>query len=122
VDEDFGQTLAVWGTGEGPYLILPLLGPATVRDGVGRGVDIFLDPLTYVLLNSDQEYIGPAIIATTAVDLRSRNLERLDEIERTSVDFYAAIRSLYRQHRIDLINNGEATGEESLFITNPFDY
>ena len=122
VNEDFGQTLAVWGTGEGPYLMLPLLGPATVRDGVGRGVDIFLDPLTYVLLNSDQEYIGPVIIATSAADLRSRNLERLDEIERTSVDFYAAIRSLYRQHRIDLINNGEATGEEGPFITNPFDY
>ncbi len=120
VDEDFGQTLAVWGAGDGPYLMLPLLGPASVRDGIGRGVDIFLDPLTYVLINSDKDYIGPAIIGTKWVDLRARNLEQLDEIERTSVDFYAAIRSLYRQNRIDLINNGEA--EDGPFITDPFYY
>jgi phospholipid-binding lipoprotein MlaA len=118
IDEDFGQTLAVWGSGEGPYLMLPLLGPATVRDGVGRGVDIFLDPLTYVLANTDKEYLGPAIIAAKGLDLRARSLERLDEIERTSVDYYAAIRSLYRQHRISLINNGE----EGPFVTDPFYY
>lgn len=106
IDEDFGQTLAVWGSDEGFYLMLPLLGPSTLRDGIGRGVDIFLDPMTYVLMNTDKDFIGPSILATTALDLRSRNLGRLDEIERTSVDFYAAIRSLYRQRRNDLIRNG----------------
>ncbi|HEX9647524.1 MAG TPA: VacJ family lipoprotein [Alphaproteobacteria bacterium] len=120
IDEDFGQTLAVWGMGDGPYLMLPLLGPSSVRDGIGRGVDIFLDPMTYVLANSDKDFIGPSIMATTAVDLRARNLERLDEIERTSVDFYAAIRSLYRQRRDDLIRNGEPSDDP--FLSNGLEF
>ncbi len=122
VDEDFGQTLAVWGAGEGFYLVLPVLGPASLRDGVGRGVDIFLNPMTYVVANSDKDYLGPSILATTALDLRSRNLETLDEIERTSVDFYATLRSLYRQHRINLINNGDTPLEGDPFLTDPFAY
>ena len=122
VDEDFGQTLAVWGAGEGFYLVLPVLGPASLRDGVGRGVDIFFNPMTYVVANSDKDYLGPAILAATALDLRSRNLDTLDEIERTSVDFYASMRSLYRQHRVNLINNGEPSPEDDLFLNDPFAY
>lgn len=122
IEEDFGQTLAVWGFDSGPYLVLPLFGPATVRDGFGRVGDFFFDPLTYVLWNTDKEYIGPAILGTTALDLRSRNLSTLDEIERTSVDFYATIRSLYQQRREDLINNGIAPDDEDPFISDPFDY
>jgi phospholipid-binding lipoprotein MlaA len=122
VDEDFGQTLAVWGMGEGLYLVLPVFGPASLRDGIGRGVDIFFDPMTYVIANSDKDYLGPSIAATTALDLRSRNLETLDEIERTSVDFYAAMRSLYRQHRTNLINNGETPLEDDPFANDPFVY
>jgi phospholipid-binding lipoprotein MlaA len=122
VEEDFGQTLAVWGLESGPYLVLPLFGPATVRDGFGRVGDFFFDPLTYVLWNTDKEYIGPSILATTALDLRSRNLNTLDEIERTSIDFYATIRSLYQQRREDLINNGITPADEDPFISDPFDY
>jgi len=122
VEEDFGQTLAVWGLDSGPYLVLPLFGPATVRDGFGRVGDFFFDPLTYVLWNTDKDYIGPSILATTAFDLRSRNLDTLDEIERTSVDFYATIRSLYQQRRDDLINNGITPDDEDPFISDPFDY
>lgn len=122
VEEDFGQTLAVWGVGSGPYLVLPIFGPATVRDGFGRVGDFFFDPLTYVLWNTDKDYIGPSILATTALDLRSRNLDTLDEIERTSVDFYATIRSLYQQRREDLINNGVSPDDEDPFISDPFDY
>lgn len=122
VEEDFGQTLAVWGVESGPYLVLPLFGPATVRDGFGRVGDFFFDPLTYVLWNTDKEYIGPSILVTTAIDLRSRNLDTLDEIERTSIDFYATIRSLYQQRREDLINNGVTPDDEDPFISDPFDY
>ncbi len=122
VEEDFGQTLAVWGIDSGPYLVLPIFGPATVRDGFGRVGDFFFDPLTYVLWNTDKDYIGPSILATTALDLRSRNLDTLDEIERTSVDFYATIRSLYQQRREDLINNGVTLEDEDPFISDPFDY
>jgi phospholipid-binding lipoprotein MlaA len=110
VDEDFGQTLAVWGVGDGAYLMLPVLGPSSVRDGIGRGVDIFLNPLTYLFTNTDTEYVGAIMSVTDGLDQRSRNIEVLDDIERTSVDFYAAIRSLYRQARQDLIYNGETTG------------
>ena len=61
-------------------------------------------------------------LAATALDLRSRNLDTLDEIERTSVDFYASMRSLYRQHRVNLINNGEPSPEDDLFLNDPFAY
>ena len=96
---DFGQTLALWGAGDGPYLMLPLLGPSNVRDGFGRAVDTFLDPLTYVYYIHDVEYIGAAQRALDAIDFRARNLEHLDELQATSIDFYAAIRSAYQQSR-----------------------
>lgn len=104
--EDFGQTLAVWGTGEGPYIFLPLLGPAPPRDLAGFVVDQAFDPLTYVFWNRDS-VIPTARFVVNGLDLRARNLDTLDEIERTSVDYYAALRSLYRQSRNNEIANGE---------------
>ncbi len=101
-DEDFGQTLAVWGSGEGPYLVLPILGPSNPRDTVGLVVDGFLDPLTYIAPSD-------ALLARSVVrglDQREQVLDVLDEIERTSLDFYATVRSLYRQRRLDLIRDG----------------
>lgn len=104
-EEDFGQTLAVWGAGEGPYLMLPLLGPSNPRDTAGRLGDIALDPTIYLkikrhlLWSATREYV-------TIVDTRSRNLDAFDAIERTSLDFYAATKSLYRQHRDSEIRNG----------------
>ena len=103
--EDFGQTLAVWGVGEGPYLVLPILGPAPPRDAIGLAVDTFIDPLTYV---EAAFVIGAARTGTRAVDERERHIESLDEIERTSIDYYATIRSLYRQRRNDEIRDGAA--------------
>ena len=104
--EDFGQTLAVWGSGEGPYLFLPLLGPAPPRDLAGFVVDQAFDPLTYVYWNRSST-VPTARFVANGLDLRARNLDTLDEIERTSVDFYAALRSLYRQSRNNEIANGE---------------
>ncbi len=103
-DEDFGQTLAVWGTGEGPYLMLPVFGPSNPRDAIGLAVDSFLDPLGYFI-----QFIPWGLTRTvvTGIDARSQTLDALDELERTSVDFYAAVRSLYRQRRADEIRNGE---------------
>lgn len=122
VNEDFGQTLAVWGAeDDGGYLMLPILGPSSVRDGIGRGVDVFLDPLTYVLANSDSAAVaGYTMAVIGGLDQRERNLETLDEIQRTSIDFYAAIRSLYRQRRQDMINNGvPATDVDPFFSDMP---
>lgn len=119
VDEDFGQTLAVWGGDEGAYLVFPILGPSSVRDGVGRVADIYLNPLTYLFANNDVEYIGPLMTFVSGIDLRARNIEVLDEIQRTSVDYYAALRSLYRQRRQDLIMNGEPAIDVDPFLGEP---
>jgi phospholipid-binding lipoprotein MlaA len=105
-DEDFGQTLAVWGVSEGPYLMLPLLGPSNPRDAFGKGADIALDPTSYIRLRQHKWWLLGRQYATI-VDTRSRNLELLDDIERDSLDFYAATRSLYRQHRGNDIRNGK---------------
>lgn len=107
-DEDFGQTLAVWGSGEGPYLMLPVLGPSSLRDGTGRLGDLAVDPLTYLLSNG----WSYARAGTNGVDLRARNIQTLDEIERNSLDYYATIRSLYRQRRNDEIRNGRPSAPQ----------
>jgi len=100
--EDFGQTLAVWGIGEGPFITLPFVGPSNVRDTVGLGVDIATDPLTY-LLSPGWTYARTALQAVRA---RSDIGEHYDNLQRTSIDFYAALRSLYRQNRNYAIANG----------------
>lgn len=110
-DEDFGQTLAVHGSGEGFYLVLPLFGPSSVRDGVGLLVDTFLDPLTYVGQIYDVDTELMARTAVDGIDKRSRNIETLEDLQKDSIDFYARIRSLYRQSRANEIRNG--TGGDS---------
>lgn len=102
-DEDFGQTLAVWGVAEGPYLVLPLFGPSNPRDAVGMGVDWLMDPFTRAL-RSHEKY--QRMIAR-GIDVRSRFINELDTLEETSIDFYAAMRELYRQHRAGEVRNGE---------------
>ncbi|TMJ41634.1 MAG: VacJ family lipoprotein, partial [Alphaproteobacteria bacterium] len=95
---DFGQTLAVWGVGEGPYIQLPLLGPSNPRDAVGTAVDMALNPLTFVG-GVPATYAGVATGGANVVDQRAEHLHDLDALERNSLDFYAALRSVYRQHR-----------------------
>lgn len=97
--EDFGQTLAVWGFDEGPYLVLPLIGPSNLRDTIGRVVDNAADPLTYVLPEYDLEYLGYIRTALAIVDARARNLDAIDELQASSLDFYAATRAVYQQLR-----------------------
>jgi phospholipid-binding lipoprotein MlaA len=111
-DEDFGQTLAVWGVDEGPYFYFLLMGPSSARDFAGFVVDRGFDPLTYVNWGDDDlEYVPIARTVLNVIDLRSRNIETLDDIERSSVDYYASIRSLYRQSRADAIRNGAPSQE-----------
>ncbi|MSP83761.1 MAG: VacJ family lipoprotein [Alphaproteobacteria bacterium] len=112
-DEDFGQTLAVWGSGEGPYLMLPIFGPSNPRDAVGLVADKLSDPLTWVLLDDTASFVRSG---ASALDTRSRYLDELDSLERTSIDFYAALRSLYRQRRNADIHNGAVPAEDYLLI------
>lgn len=95
---DFGQTLAVWGVGEGPYLQLPALGPSTLRDAVGTAVGMAFDPLSLSGVQA-LTYVGYARTGAEFVDTRANHLADLDELEQTSLDFYASLRSVYLQHR-----------------------
>jgi len=109
-DEDAGQTLAVWGAGESFYLMLPFYGPSNPRDAGGIVIDSFIDPVSILFRIYGPTYGPQARSVLTALDARSRAIDALDEVERTSIDFYATLRSLYRQRRIDEINNGQPTG------------
>jgi phospholipid-binding lipoprotein MlaA len=104
--EDFGQTLGVWGVGEGPYFVAPALGPAPPRDLGGRVVDYGFDPFTYIRFDG-YKTLGYARAGLSVLDLRARNVQTLDDIERSSVDYYATQRSLYRQYRNSEIRNGK---------------
>lgn len=106
-DEDFGQTLAVWGVPEGPYVMLPLFGPSNPRDTVGLVVDFLVDPFNLWAGNTGRDYAVLSRAGTRGVDQRAVHMEALDDIERTSLDYYASIRSLYRQRRAEEIRNGK---------------
>jgi len=103
---DFGETLAVYGVGEGPYLVLPGLGPSNPRDAFGNAVDILMDPITWVTWRSSEFFKLSRGLAGIN-DERAANVETLDQLEKSSVDLYATIRSLYRQHRQAEINHGK---------------
>lgn len=123
-DEDFGQTLATYGVGGFPYLVLPLFGPSNPRDAVGLGVDIVMDPVTH---------IAPTDVRTarTGIELvsdRAAILNETEALEATSIDFYAAVRSFYYQNRdfeIRNQNNGSgspvAAPEDPAEGEDPFD-
>ncbi|MGD9616455.1 MAG: VacJ family lipoprotein [Alphaproteobacteria bacterium] len=96
---DMGITLATYGIDEGPYLVAPVLGPTTPRDLVGKVVDSFIDPADYFAGDHNLWYAPLARTVVSGIDVRSRNIEALADIERTSLDYYATIRSLYRQRR-----------------------
>ena len=96
---DMGITFATYGIEEGPYLIAPVLGPTNPRDIVGNVADSFIDPANYVAGKYDVWYAPLARTVVSGIDLRARNIEALADIEKTSLDFYATIRSLYRQRR-----------------------
>lgn len=105
--EDFGQTLAVWGVGEGPFLMLPILGPSNPRDAIGTVVDWVFDPINWwVAADSDRAWIGYTRTIVGGIDTRDQLWDVLEDLEKSSIDFYAAIRSLYRQRRNDDISNG----------------
>ena len=94
--EDFGQTLGFYGGEPGPYLILPLMGPLTVRDGIGKFVDGLMDPLSYVLPFIWERLVMKVI---ETVNDRSLNLELFEGVEATTVDLYSAVRNAYLQRR-----------------------
>lgn len=93
---DFGQTLALSGAPSGTYLILPLLGPTTVRDGIGLGVDALLHPTFYAMGGYDLVFFS----GTAGLTARARHFEELKALKESSIDFYASLRSGYYQNRV----------------------
>ena len=114
--EDYGQTFGVWGVGAGCYLILPVLGPSTVRDTLGSFANVLGgDPYYNVSTHGNNEYLTKSIYTTTkiitAVDFRAKNLDSIDNLEKNSLDFYASVKSLYLQDRQQKIANSNPTIE-----------
>lgn len=117
-DEDFGQTLGAHGVDSGPYLMLPVLGPSNPRDLAGRVVDMFLDPIGYLAPAYGLDSLEYMRTGLTAADTRERNLETLDDVRRSSLDYYATVRSLYTQSRDAAIRNADEglDGASGIFL------
>lgn len=111
--EDFGQTLGVWGAGEGPYLVLPFFGPSNPRDASGLAIDAVIDPTNFIRFKqhlwwaAGREYF-------TYLDLRGQTYQTIQGIQRSSVDYYSSLRSLYRQLRNNEIRNGRPPAAQDL--------
>ena len=108
--EDYGQTLGKWGLGEGCYLVLPVLGPTTIRDSIGTVASILGgDPWYNVTVKNDTQYFKDSDYfvsrGSDGINFRSKNLEAFENLEQNSMDFYASVRSLYLQDRKQKIIN-----------------
>ena len=110
--EDYGQTLGVMGVGEGCYVVLPVLGPSTVRDTVGSLASLMGGDAWYnVTVANDTQHFSDfdyyASRAGSGIDFRAKNIESFDNLEKNSMDFYASVRSLYLQDRQQKIANSK---------------
>jgi phospholipid-binding lipoprotein MlaA len=102
IHEDAGQTLGVWGVQPGPYIMLPVLGPSNLRDAAGTIIDVFVDPFGVLASSGASTTRGIG----SAVKSRANSLEQVRDLQKNSLDYYAAVRSLYGQYRENEIKNG----------------
>lgn len=107
-DEDFGQTLGYWGIGNGPYIVLPILGPSTLRDTVGRVGDYKTDPVTYIDPTRDRNAVQGARIVSRRTEL----LGASKILQVAAIDEYAFVRDAYLQRRRNLIYDGNPPREK----------
>jgi phospholipid-binding lipoprotein MlaA len=112
--EDYGQTLGVWGVGAGCYIVLPVLGPSTVRDTAGSFVNVLGgDPWYNASVSGNNEFLSSSDYmltkVLTGVDFRAKNIDSIENLEKNSMDFYASVKSLYLQDRQQKILNSNAT-------------
>ena len=104
-EEDFGQTLATWGVGDGFYLVLPLFGPSNLRDTAGMVLTYTTDPINAYAVSEGEAWVIPVRTTVNAVDQRSKIIDEVNALRDNSVDYYAAVRSSYYQNRKAAINN-----------------
>jgi len=113
-NEDFGQTLGFYGVGAGPYIVLPVLGPSTVRDTVGIGVDgVIFDPLRSSVYNKF-DFLTVRLPVTTVqiIDIRAQNLDLDKTLEEAALDKYEFVRDAYLQRRESLVRDGDVPKDE----------
>ena len=112
-DNDMGITLGKAGVQEGSYLVLPFVGPQPPRDLLGAGIDNAFDPLTYAQFHGKDTWMVIRF-GMGVLDSRTSQLDAVETIERSSIDFYATTRNLYRQSRNAKINEGKPGGPDDL--------
>src|SRR3990172_10269800 len=118
--EDFGQTLATWGIGDGFYLVLPVLGPSSLRDTAGLAADSYADPVRIVSRNTDHDWIYYARVGVEGIDTRSRLIKTIYHLRRNNLDYYAATKSAYGQKRASLIHDDKSgTTSQALDYDDP---
>jgi len=114
--EDYGQTLGVMGAGPGCYIVLPVLGPSTIRDTAGSLANLFGgDPWYNVTVANNTQHFSDfdyyASRASSGIDYRAKNIDSFENLEKNSMDFYASVRSLYLQDRQQKIVNSNSITE-----------
>ncbi len=118
--EDYGQTLGAWGFGPGCYVVLPVLGPSSIRDTAGSFVNVLGgDPWYNASVHGNNEYLSKELFLTSkalnGVNFRAENIESFENLEKNSIDFYASVKSLYIQDRENKIKNNKRGNIEVIF-------
>jgi len=116
---DFGQTLYAWGVDDGPYLVLLLFGPSNLRDALGFGIDVLTTPPALVVTGHAATATDLAIGMLDGIDLRARNIETLDEIKASALDYYAHLKSIVRQRRHAILREARGAQDEPRELTDP---
>jgi phospholipid-binding lipoprotein MlaA len=112
---DFGQTLYTWGVDEGPYLVLLLVGPSNLRDAFGLGVDVLTTPPALIA----SSHANLAVGMVDGIDLRARNIETLDEIKASALDYYAHLKSIMQQRRQTQLLEARGVKDQPYELTDP---
>ena len=121
--EDFGQTLAVWGVPHGPYFVVPFIGPSSMRDYTGFFVDSVSDPVGWALTSNDQYALSIGKFGMDYLDVRESFYDILQDQQSTSIDYYAALRSIYYQNRRAMVHNNNPSAQQNDLPEIPdFDY
>jgi phospholipid-binding lipoprotein MlaA len=116
---DFGQTLHTWGVDDGPYLVLFFFGPSNVRDAFGLGVDLFTTPPALVVTGHAATVTNLAVGTVDGIDLRARNIETLDEIKASALDYYAQLKSLTQQRRRAQLREARGLKQDPAELLDP---
>ena len=110
VKEDYGQTLGAWGVGPGCYVVLPVLGPSTLRDTAGSFVNVMGgDPWYNASVHGNNEFLSEGLYITSkavsGIDFRADNDTNIESLEKNSIDLYSSFKSIYLQDRENKIRN-----------------